>query len=62
VVVERGGILGAHDMRLAAVGELDLVARAAPGTADEQHQCATRRRRCSSITDPDVKRSSAKAR
>ena len=32
----------ARDVRLAAVAELGLVARAAPRAADEQHQCATR--------------------
>src|SRR5262249_44116218 len=45
-------------MRLPAVGELDLVALAAPGAADQQHQCATPAAPCSSISAPVVKRSS----
>ena len=46
------------DLGLAAVRELGLVALAAPGTADEQHQCATPAAPCSSISAPVTKRSS----
>src|SRR5438132_2432452 len=59
-VVERLRIWRARDVRFAAAAELGLVARAAPGTANEQHQCATAAAPCSSISAPVVKRSSAK--
>ena len=41
-----------HDaqVRLAAAAELGLVARTAPGAANEEHQCATAAAPCSSIS------------
>src|SRR5207302_2315802 len=64
LVGERGGIERPRYVRLAAVMELGLVARAAPGAGDEQHlasgQCATAAAPCSSMRWPETKRSSAK--
>src|SRR5438105_3536545 len=48
------------DLRLPAVRELDLVALAAPGTANEQHQCETPAAPCPSISAPVTNRSSEK--
>src|SRR5262245_42384222 len=61
-VAERIRILRPRDVRLAAVGELRLVARAAPRARDDQrHQCATAAAPCSSMSAPVLKRSSENA-
>ena len=52
------GVGRVGDVRLAAVRELGLVALAAPGAGDQQHQCATAAAPCSSISAPVAKRSS----
>src|SRR5690606_34057983 len=59
-VGERIRVLRSEDPGLAAVAELDLVARAAEGAGDEQHQCATAAAPCSSTRAPLEKRSSGK--
>src|SRR5579871_74329 len=59
LVGQRSGLRRIRHACLAAVGELDLVALAAPGAGDLEHQCATPAAPCSSIRAPVVKRSSA---
>src|SRR5699024_651097 len=74
-VVEGGGVLGVGHVGLAAVAELDLVARAAVGAVDEEHggllgtwriegrgQWATPAAPCSSMRWPVSKRSRLKGR
>src|SRR5690349_23874304 len=61
-IVERLRIGWAGDVRFAAIAELGLVARAAPGAANEEHQCATAAAPCSSMSAPVVNRSSPKGR
>ena len=58
-VGERVRVGRVRHVRLPAVAELDLVAVAAPGAGDEQHQCATAAAPCSSISAPVSNRSSA---
>src|ERR1700722_4429060 len=58
LVINRTRIARARDMRLAAVAELVLWPRAAPGASDQQHQCATAAAAASSIRRPVLNRSS----
>src|SRR6185312_6699336 len=53
--------LGIRHVRLTAVAELDLVARAALRTRNEHHQCATAAAPCSSTSRPLVNRSRPKS-
>src|SRR5688500_8713439 len=51
-VIELRRIAGPRDMRFAAAAELDLRARAAMRTPDQQHQCATAAAAASSMRRP----------
>src|SRR5581483_8648978 len=58
LVRERGRVGRVAHAGLSPVGELDLVALAAPRTRDPEHQCATPAAPCSSTRAPVTKRSS----
>ena len=51
MVVERIGLRRPRDMRLAAIAELDLVARPAPRARDQQHRMASFMRGGTSVPD-----------